>query len=53
MTFNCGSACEFTESRSLERGRDSIAVIIQCKVNETVILPTIDPAVSLLTAYII
>ena len=47
------AAGELAEARCLERRCDGLAVIVSGKIDQTVILPAVDPAVGLLTPDII
>ena len=51
--INGCTAGELAEAGSLERLRDGFAVIIKSEIHQSVIFPAVDPAVCLLTPYII
>ena len=48
-----GTACEFSEARSLERIGDNFAFVVCGEIHQTVILAPVHSAVGLLTPYII
>ena len=48
-----GTACELAETGSLERIGDNLAIIIGGEIHQTVIFAPVNPAVGLLTPYII
>nr|WP_301425629.1 hypothetical protein [Bacteroides intestinalis] len=50
---NCSTTCELAETRRLERRCYGLAVVIGGKIYKSMVFAPVDPAVGLLTPYII